>query len=347
MTHIPFLLSFFTYSTIGFAIFLILEKPLIHLLRRLGLAKQIRKKAVDGKVAKLFRALHLKKEGTITGGGIIIWITVLIVIFFSHILNFFGVISQSLFQRGQVYLPLFTLVTVGILGFIDDFWNAQGIGKKKGIDAGPKFFFLFLFAFLGAFWFYFKLEYSQITIPFIGTYELGILAFFLFIFVVVATANAVNITDGLDGLAGGILIQNFGVFAILSFVRGQFFLAIFCGIIIACLVAFLWFNIPPAKFFMGDTGALSLGATLAVIAAMTDTIAILPIIGFVFVVETLSVILQLASKKFFKKKIFLIAPIHHHFEKLGWSEPQIVMRFWIINGIFASVGFIVQLISMA
>ncbi|MFW6283248.1 MAG: phospho-N-acetylmuramoyl-pentapeptide-transferase [Minisyncoccales bacterium] len=394
MDHASFILEFFGYALMAFVVFLILEKPFIEALEKYGFRQKIREKAVDGKSAKNFRKLHKKKEGTPTGGGMIIVASILIVILFSRLLSLLGIIDQSILQRGEVYIPLFTLFTVGVLGAIDDWWNVRGIGKKKGIEAGPKFLFLIIFALIGSMWFFYKLEYTEISIPIYGKIEIGdimtisipsdevptqemeescsaiknasqevkeenldlikkckkyddfkipLFFFLFFVFVVVGTANAVNVTDGLDGLAGGLLIQNYGIFAALSFLREQYFLAIFCGIIIACLLGFLWFNVPPAKFFMGDAGSLSLGATLAVIAIMTDTVAILPVIGFMFVVETISVIIQLSSKKYFKKKVFLIAPIHHHFEKLGWSEPQIVMRFWIINGLFAVCGFILEL----
>ncbi len=345
MDNIAFFIELFGYCLISFAVFLLLEKPFIKFMREQKYVQKIREKTVDGKVAKVFRALHLKKEGTPTMGGILIWITVLLVIIFSRSLSFFGVIEQSLLQRGEVYIPLFTLITVGVLGAIDDWWNVKEIGGKKGIDYAPKMSFLFAFALVAAVWFYFQLAYTDFRVPLIETFNLGIWIFPVIIFVILATANAVNITDGLDGLAGGILIQNYAVFGSIAFLREQYFLAIFCGLIIACLFAFLWFNVPPAKFFMGDTGSLSLGATLAVIAAMTGTMAILLLTGFIFVIETLSVIIQLISKKFFKKKVFLIAPLHHHFEKIGWSEPQIVMRFWIINGLFAVIGFIILMLD--
>jgi phospho-N-acetylmuramoyl-pentapeptide-transferase len=338
-----FFVELFTYSILTFLIFLALERPFYRFFKDNEFVQKIRENAVDGKKAKLFRALHIKKQGTPTMAGVMIWLSVLIVVLLSRFLSFFGFIDQSLLQRGEVYLPLFTLVAVGILGAVDDWWNIKEIGKKKGIEAGPKFFFLTFFAVLSAIWFYFKLGYTEFNIPLVGTYDIGILMFPLIVFVILAASNAVNITDGLDGLAGGILVQNFAIFGAIAFVNEQFFLAIFCGLIMATLFAFLWFNVPPAKFFMGDTGSLSLGATLAIIASMTGTIAILPLTGFVFVFETLSVIIQLTSKKIFGRKVFLIAPIHHHFEKKGWSEPQIVMRFWIINGFVAVVAFILHL----
>ncbi|NCQ16399.1 phospho-N-acetylmuramoyl-pentapeptide-transferase, partial [Candidatus Falkowbacteria bacterium] len=167
----------------------------------------------------------------------------------------------------------------------------------------------------------------------------------VFIFVLVATAFSVNETDGLDGLAGGILLICFAAYAVIAFSVGKYDLAAFCGVISGALLAFLWFNINPARFFMGDTGAMSLGITLGVIAMLTNTALILPLIGLVFVIESVSVILQQLSKKIRGKKIFLSSPIHHHLEAIGWPEPKIVMRFWVIGGVSAAVGLVVFLLD--
>ena len=341
-----FAVKFFSYFFLSFLVALFLEPIIFYFLEKFNLRQNIRKNAVDGKIAKIFHQLHSKKAGTPVGGGIMIWGTVVLVIFYSRFLSFCGVLEKSLLQRAEIYLPLFTLVIMGIFGAIDDFWNSRKIGKKTGISAGPKMFFITLFALMGSFWFYFKLNYTEITIPGIGVFDIGIWAIPVFVFVIIGTANAVNITDGLDGLAGGVLIFNFAAFGALAFFRGHEFLTIFCGIICAALLAFLWFNVTPAKFFMGDTGSLALGATLGVIAMMIDAIVVLPIIGFIFVFEAFSVILQLFSKKFFKKKIFLIAPIHHHFEKIGWGEAKIVMRFWILGVATAAIGLIFGMIGL-
>ncbi len=346
MTHVPFLLEIFSYSVFAFFFALFFTPSFLAFLRKYRIRKAIREDAMDGAGAKIFRSLHLKKEGTPTMGGILIWVTVLFVILFSRVLSFIGVFDQSLLQRGEVYLPLFTLIAMGILGGIDDYFNIRGIGKKKGIEALPKLLFTLLFALAAALWFAFKLKYSSIHIPGVGDFEIGLWYIPLFILVFVATANAVNVTDGLDGLAGGLLIIAYGVFVVIAYAKGLNFLATFCAVIIGALLAFLWHNIPPAKYFMGDTGSLALGATLGVIALMIDAIFILPIAGFIFVIETCSVLLQLWSKKFRGKKIFLIAPLHHHYEKKGWTESQIVMRFWIIGGMFAVVALIIGLIGM-
>ena len=346
MTHVPNLIAIFGWSTLAFLITLALTPFYLKLAHKLKLGKQIRDKAMDGKSAKLFRELHAKKSGTPTMGGLTMWGSVILTILFTRLLSYRGVISESLLDRGQVYVPLFTLIAVGLLGAVDDFFNIKQIGKNKGIKAKPKFLLLTLFAVMGAVWFYFKLDASTIHIPRLGDFEIGMWYIPLFILVIVSTSNAVNITDGLDGLAGGLLVLAFCAFGAIAYAKGLFILAIFCGLMIGTLFAFLWHNVPPARFYMGDTGSLAYGATLGVIAMMTDSLVVLLIIGLPFIIETLSVIIQLTSKKFFKRKVFLIAPLHHHFEKKGWGEAKITMRFWIIGGMCGVIGTIIGLIGM-
>jgi len=200
-------------------------------------------------------------------------------------------------------------------------------------------------AVVGAWWFYFKLDWDLFHIPFVGNFNIGIWYIPIFIVVIVATAFSVNETDGLDGLAGGTLLAAFAAYGAIAFSQGKIDLAAFCGAIIGALLAFLWFNIYPAKFFMGDTGAMSLGVVLGIIAMLTNTALFLPIICGVFVLESLSVIIQVLSKKIRGKKVFLSAPIHHHLEARGWLEPTIVMRFWVIAGVCAVIGVILVLID--
>ncbi len=325
----------------AFILALLLAPTFIRFLNYHKLGKQLRITATTGEKATIFNELHAKKAGTPTMGGVLIWGTVLLTLLFSRVLSFFGVIDHSLINRNETWLPIFTLVTAGILGLFDDYINIKG--QAKGLAAKPKMFWLLLFAAMGAWWFYYKLGVNSIHIPGFGDYAIGIWYIPLFIFVISGTANAVNFTDGLDGLAGGLLIIAFGSFGVIAFVQGLFILSAFCAIIVGALLAFLWYNIMPAKFYMGDTGALALGATLGVIAMMTDSAIALIMIGFVFVIETFSVIIQLTSKKLFGRKVFLIAPIHHHFEKLGWNEATVVMRFWILGGMFAAIGLILRL----
>ncbi len=329
----------------AFALTIILAPSFIKLLRKLKCSKQIREVASTGEQAKIYMSLHGKKSGVPTMGGILIWGGTLIIVLLSGLSSFLGITENSLISRSETWLPLFTLVTTALLGGIDDILNIKGLGKSKGMNIKPKEFWLIAFATMGALWFHYRLNYNQIHIPILGNLSIGMWYIPLFIIVILATSNAVNFTDGLDGLAGGLLIIAFGAFSILAFAKGLFILAAFCAVIVGALIGFVWFNVFPAHFIMGDTGALSLGATLGVIAMMTDSVAVLPLIGFIFVIETASVILQLTWKKLFKKKLFLIAPLHHHFEKKGWSEPNIVMRFWIIGAFAASLGLILGLLA--
>ena len=272
-------------------------------------------------------------------GGILIWGTTLIILLFSRLLSYIGLIDHSLINRRETYLPIFTLITVALLGAVDDYFNIRGWGKSHGINIKPKFLWLTAFAALGAWWFYIKLGFNSLHIPFMGDFVIGWWYIPLFIFIIIASANAVNFTDGQDGLAGGLSVISLLSLGIIAYSQGLLILAAFCGVLIGATLAFLWFNIPPARFFMGDTGALSLGATMGVIAMLTNSVAVFPLIMFIFVIETLSIIIQLLSKKFRNgKKVFHIAPLHHHFEHLGWPAHQVTMRFWIVGAFFATLG---------
>lgn len=350
MQNLVFILGF---ASLSFIVAMLFAPAFIRFLHKNRLGKQIRDTGVDGKDSPIFRALHLKKSGTPTMGGILIWGTVIAMVLISFIPQKLGWTTYSLWNRAETFIPLFTLVAAGILGMLDDWFNIKGIGKNKGLKVRPKLIWLTIFAALGAFWFYSKLgcldglaDACMIHLPRLGDFNIGLWYIPLFILVIIASANAVNITDGLDGLAGGLLAIAFGSFAVLAFIKGLLLLATLCAAIVGALIAFLWFNVPPAKFFMGDTGSYALGATLGVIAMLTDSIIPFLFIAAVFILETLSVIIQLLSKKFFKKKVFLVAPIHHHFEKLGWPEHQITMRFWLIGSLLAGLGLILGIVGM-
>jgi phospho-N-acetylmuramoyl-pentapeptide-transferase len=335
-------------ATLAFIISLTLTPWFTKQLIKFKIGKQIRENAISGEKSSLFSALHAKKSGTPTMGGLLIWGTIVVVVIISMILKELNFFNHSLFNRNETWIPLFTLVSCGILGAVDDYLNVKEIGKTKGISAKLKLLWLFIFSAAGAWWFYSKLGYSSISIPVPGieALELGIWYIPVFILVIISTANAVNFTDGLDGLASGLLILAFSSFGILAYTQGLLILSALCAVIVGAVVAFLWFNVPPAKFYMGDTGSLALGATLGVIAMLTDQTLILPIIGFIFVIETLSVIIQLSSKKFLGRKVFKIAPIHHHFEQTGWKEWTIVMRFWIIGAIMGAFGTILGILNI-
>lgn len=297
--------------------------------------KKMRTTAVDGKSSQVFNKLHAEKHkrNIPTMAGVLIWGTVCIITLIFNL------------DRSQTWLPLFTIASVGVLGIVDDVVNVKTTnGGKAGLKAKIKMSWLILIALIGALWFYYKLGYNLVDVPFLGSIHLGWAYILLFILVFISSANAVNITDGLDGLSGGLLAASFLAFLVIAFFQGNYGLAAFCGTLVGAILAYTWFNIYPARFFMGDTGAVSLGATLGVVAMLTNSVLILPIIGFIFVIETLSVIIQLLSKKFRGKKIFLSSPIHHHFEAKGWPETKVTMRFWIIGAMSAVLGLLLRFI---
>lgn len=332
--------------TIGsFLIVAVATSPFYRFLNHFQLKKKLRTEAADGKSAPIFLKLHKDKEGTPTMGGVLIWATTAFIILLSPLAKKFGIAQFSLFNRNETYLPVFTLLACALLGLVDDFLNIMN-GKTKGLRVKPKFLWLTLFGILGGLWFYYKLGYDLIHIPGLGNFTIGAWYIVLFAFIIVASANAVNITDGLDGLAGGLIVISFIALGIIAYIQGLVILAAFCAVIVGATLAFLWFNIPPALFYMGDTGALALGATMGVIAMLTNSVLILPFIAFVFVIEALSSLVQILWKKWFGKKVFLIAPLHHHFEAKGWPEGKVVMRFWIVGGFMAALGVILEFLSL-
>lgn len=336
------LVEILLYAAFAFGIALLLTPWFVRFLRVNNIGKQLRVETIDGRDPTIFRTYHQNKFGTPTMGGILMWGSIVLTVAFSRFLSYIGWVDHSLLQRGQVYLPLFMMLALGVLGGVDDFLNIRGIGKKRGLDTLPKIVSLLLISGLGALWFSFKLEYDSIHIPFSGDLQLGLWYIPVFMFIIVGTANAVNFTDGLDGLAGGLLAIAFAAFGVLAYLQGLTILAAFCAVCVGAVAAFLWHNVPPALFFMGDTGSLALGGMLGVIALMIDQVLVLPMIGFVFVIEMLSVIIQLTSKKLRGgKKVFHAAPIHHHFEALGWGESKVTMRLWIVGSFMALLGILV------
>lgn len=320
------------------------------LLKRKHFGKHIR----DERDAPVFNGLHQKKEGTPTGGGIIIWSTVLGLaaifgifdnLFDGHVWGYLNFIS-----RPETFLPLGALAGAAVIGLVDDWLGVLRLGGAAGggLKVRQKSIIYLLVAVVGAWWFYFKLGWNVINVPFVGTFEIGWWYIPIFIFIIFATAFSANETDGLDGLLGGTALFAFVALTTVAFVLRRFNLAAFGGAVIGALLAFLWNNIYPAKFFMGDTGAMSLGITIGVIAMLTNTALLLPFFAIILVVESLSVIIQLASKKLrHGKKVFRSTPIHHHFEALGWPESQVTMRFWIISAISAAFGLVLFFLSFA
>ncbi len=299
--------------------------------------KKPRVDTVSGEKAAVYQKMHAEKHkrNIPTMAGVIGLLALAVV-----------TVSFNL-DRGQTWLPLAAAIGAGMVGLLDDIINLKGTGRgTAGLNFKIKLLLTTLIAAGLSYWFVYKLGYSSVHIPFSG--DLALAAPILlagFMFVIIATANAVNITDGLDGLAGGLLVTAFASFALVAFLQGNFGIAGFCLTIVGVLLSYLWFNIFPARFFMGDVGSFAFGTTLAVVAIMLDSVFLIPVIGLLFVVEVGSVVVQLLSKRIRKKKVFLSAPIHHHFEAMGWPETKVTMRFWVLGQICGVLGLLVAILG--
>ncbi|OGZ69618.1 MAG: hypothetical protein A3F47_02490 [Candidatus Staskawiczbacteria bacterium RIFCSPHIGHO2_12_FULL_38_11] len=313
--------------------------------------KQGGKKAISGEDAVVFNSLHKERETKAPRmGGLLIWVTVVFVIFLFYIVSlifpdsFFA--NFNFLSRGQTWLPLFTLIGASLVGLLDDFLVVSSLGSYigGGLSFKKRLLVIALMGLVGGIWFYSNLGWDVISIPLIGHFSIGIFYIPLFIVVMIACWSG-GIIDGLDGLAGGSFASIFGAFAIIAFSQNKIDLATFCAVIAGTLFAFLWFNIPPARFYMSEVGTVGLTTTLSVVAFLTDSVFVLPIIAGLLVVEVLSVIVQLLSKKFRHKKIFLSTPIHHHFEAIGWPAYKVTMRFWIVGIVLAIIGVVIRLMG--
>jgi len=303
--------------------------------------KKPRTTTTTGEKAKMFMKLHAEKHKrhipTMAGGIAVVSVAVVTLLF-----NL---------DRTETWLPLAAFVGAAGVGLLDDVINLKGAGngvvEKVRLSAKLKLLLTTLVALIGGWFFYYKLGVHTITIPLLGTHVgIGWLIIPLFVLVVVATANAVNISDGLDGLAGGLTSSAFAVYAIIAALEGRFGVAGFCLTVLGALLSYTWFNVYPARFFMGDVGSFALGTALGVVAMLTDTVLLLPIIGIVFVAEAGSSMIQILSKRLRGgKKVFKVAPIHHHFEASGWPETKVTMRFWILGQVAAVLGLIIFLLG--
>ncbi len=311
---------------LAFALIVILMPPYIRLLQSVGFGKHIR---VEGPES------HYRKEGTPTMGGLLIVAVVIAIYFF---------LRQP---DAATFAPLAALAAVGLLGAFDDYLNAR---RGEGIRARQKFVWLTVVAFIAAYQIQQTYNITAIAVPFVGAVPIDPRIYVLFAaFAIVATANGVNITDGLDGLSGGTVAIAFVAYMLIALlnVPNQSNLALLCALIIGALLGFLWFNVHPAQIFIGDSGALSLGATLAVTALITGQILVLPLIGIIFVIETVSVIVQVGYFKWSGgKRLLRMSPLHHHFELGGWDEEKITIRFWIIGILAALLGVTLFLASL-
>lgn len=299
--------------------------------------KKPRDQAITGEKAVVFNSLHAEKHKRHipTMAGLVFVASVALITLIANL------------SRHETWLPLAAFVGAGAVGLIDDIINIRGTGRGiAGLPSKLKLLLITLVASIGGWFFYFKLDVTQIHLPFWGSLHIGWLIIPLFVLVVVATANAVNMTDGLDGLAGGLTAIAFGVYAVIAFLENRYGISAFCMSIVGALLSYTWFNIYPARFFMGDVGSFALGTALGVVAMLTDTVVLLPIIGFVFVAEAGSVIVQVLSKKLRNgKKIFSSTPIHHHFEASGWPEAKVTMRFWTVGQVMAVLGLMIFILG--
>lgn len=299
--------------------------------------KRARTTTVTGEKATVYQKLHKEKHlrNIPTMAGIIFVLTTVLVTLAGNL------------SRSETWLPLAAMAGAGLIGLFDDIINVRGIGGGiAGMRAKMKSLLLLVIALIGGWWFYSKLGVDSIHIPFFDAWHLGWLIIPLFVIVIFSTANAVNITDGLDGLAGGLATIAFAAYALIALIERKYGLSGFCMTVVGALLSYTWFNIYPARFFMGDVGSFALGTALGVVAMLTDTVLLLPIIGLIFVIETGSVAIQITSKKLRNgKKIFISTPIHHHFEAIGWPETKITMRFWVIGEVAAFIGLILFILG--
>ena len=314
----------------------------IDFLKEFKLWKQIREHATIWKATEFFR-LHKDKVWTPTMWWAIILFIVIFMVWISIVLQYFWFINNSLLNQKETYLSLFTLIAVWLIWLIDDYMNIRGIWRTKWLSAKFKMFWLTLFAFIWALWFYIKLGWydKDLFVPYFDTLSIWVWFIPLFVFIIVAFSNSVNITDWLDWLCWWLLLFTYSVYAYITYDQWLFLLSTLCVSIIWALVAFLWINVKPAKFYMWDVWSLALGANLWIMAMITNTLFILIIVWFIFILEAKSVVIQLTSKKLRNgKKIFKIAPFHHHLEAIWWSEENVVFRLWLV-WIILSVAWII------
>ena len=328
------LTSTFLLSVGAFLIAMLLTPVYTFVAYRYKFWKKQRSTSTTGELLEVFNKLHADKfkRNIPTMAGIIGVIAITVITFCFN------------FERAETWLPLAALLGGGAVGLLDDIINIRGQGLGvAGLRSSLKFAMITILALFLGWFFYVKLGIDFVHLPFIGDIALGWLIVPLFVLAVVSTSNAVNISDGLDGLAGGLLGISFGTFGVIALLQGQVYLSGFCFTVVGALLSYLWFNIYPARFFMGDVGSFAFGTSLGVVAMLTNTLFLLPIIGVIFVIEAGSSVIQIASKKLFHRKVFLSAPIHHHLEAKGWPETKVTMRFWVIACVCGFSGILLAL----
>ncbi len=313
-------------------------------------------KTIDGKEATITASLHNDEKAPVPRlGGVVVWISV-----FATALLFWVVskvfpmpFTEKLvfISRNQTWLPLFAMAIGALVGALDDLLVVEAFGSKLNSYIGGGLSFpvrLLAVSMIGLFagwWFFAKLGIDSVYLPFYGDFHLGGLAFILFFIVVTLATFSTGVIDGVDGLSGGVMSAVFTAYGMIAFAHGQVDIAALCFVIVGGIMAFLWFNIPPALFYLTETGMLALSLTLSVIAFLTNAVMYLPIIAFPLMMTTISVILQLIWKKVFKRKLFLVAPLHHHFQAKGWPAYKVAMRYWIVSYMCAMLGVVIVLVS--
>jgi phospho-N-acetylmuramoyl-pentapeptide-transferase len=353
------LVKLFIPSTAAFVVGIALTPAVSDFLYRNKLwKKKAGKVAMDGSATPIFNQLHKEKEvGTPRMGGIVIWASVFITISTFWVAS--KLIGLETFQkfdflsRSQTFLPLFTLLFGAFVGLIDDYLEIKGSTSTVpgGLSLRKRLFVVGIIGLVAGLWFYVKLDVRGIGLPFEHIINLGVL-FVPFFMLVMMGLYSGGVIDGIDGLSGGVFASMFAAYGAIAFYQQQIDLAAFCAVVVGAILAFLWFNIPPARFYMSETGSMSLSITLAIVAFMTDSLAggygvlVLPIIAFPLLITSASVIIQVSSKKLrHGKKVFLVAPLHHHFEARGWPAYKVTMRYWIIGIVFAVLGMVLALVG--
>ncbi|MBI2100919.1 MAG: hypothetical protein HYT47_02785 [Candidatus Vogelbacteria bacterium] len=348
------LFKVFAPSTFAFFIGLAITPWLTHYLYKYQLwKKQAGKIAPDGRATPIFNQLHKEREvGTPRLGGVIIWVSATLTVFGFWLISWFWptplFVKLNFLSRNQTWLPLFTLLVGSIVGLLDDILEIRGwrsAGGGGGLPFRKRLILVTLLGLVGAWWFYYKLGLSAIDIPFWGELTIGWLIIPLFVATMIILFSS-SVIDGLDGLAGGVMAIIFGAYAGIAFFQNQIDLAALAAVVTGSILAFLWFNIPPARFYMSETGILGLTTTLTILAFLTESVVVLPLIALPLFATVVVNVIQLGSKKFRQgKKVFLAAPLHHHFEALGWPPAKVVMRYWVISIIAAIIGMIITLVG--
>lgn len=309
-------------------------------------------KALGGGEATITKSLHNDEaKKTPRMGGIIVWgsviITIVLIFIISKIFPTADTIKLSFLSRNQTWLPFLTLIAGSLAGLVDDYLVVSNSGSYVGggLSLKTRLSIIFILSLLGGWWFFAKLGVSSIIVPFLGEVNLGLMFIPVFIIFVIGIYSG-GIIDGIDGLAGGVFSVMYASYALIAFFHGQIDLSAFCMVVVGGLLAFLWFNIPPARFFLSETGTMGLTATLVVIAFLTKSVGVLPIIAFPLIATSASSLIQILSKKMRAgRKVFIVAPLHNHFQAKGWPPYKVTMRYWIISVFFAVLGIIISLVG--